>query len=131
MTMLKSVPILLMSAVAVSGCATYTGWKPTYDTYKDPNAARISLDEEECRMLAKEAGSAGTEALKGGAVGGLVGAAAGAAIGAAVGSPGTGAAIGAATGGIGGATQQGVSGDEQYKRAFINCMRGRGHNVIN
>ena len=82
-------------------------------------------------MLAKEAGRPGREALKGGAAGGLLGAAAGAAIGAVTGSPGTGAAIGAAAGGIGGAAQQGISGDEQFKRAFISCMRGRGHNVIN
>ncbi|MDD2768244.1 MAG: glycine zipper family protein [Methylococcus sp.] len=129
--MLKNISVLLAAAVAVSGCATYTGWTPTYDSYKDPNSARIPLDEQECQMMAKQAGSTGTEALKGGVVGGLVGAAAGAAVGAAVGNPGTGAAIGAASGGIGGATYQGVSGDDQYKRAFINCMRGRGHNVIN
>jgi uncharacterized protein YcfJ len=131
MNMLKKISVLLIPAMAVSGCATYTGWKPTYDTQNNPNAARLSLDEEECRMLAKEAGRPGTEALKGGAAGGLLGAAAGAAIGAVTGSPGAGAAIGAAAGGIGGAAQQGISGDEQFKRAFINCMRGRGHNVIN
>lgn len=82
-------------------------------------------------MLSRQAGSTGTETLKGAAVGGAVGAAAGAAIGAVVGSPGTGAALGAAAGGIGGAGQTGVSGDEQYKRAYINCLRQRGHNVVN
>lgn len=129
--MLKNTVMVTLLAAAVSGCATYSGWKPTYDTFGDPNVGRLSVDEEECRILAKEAGSVGTESLKGAAAGGLLGAAAGAAIGAAVGSPGTGAAVGAAAGGLGGATQQGVSADEQYKRAFINCMRGRGHKVVN
>lgn len=117
--------------LALSGCATYGGWQPVVDTSRDPNAANVSRDTEECRGLAQQAGSTGTEAAKGVAVGGLLGAATGAAIGAAVGSPGTGAAIGAAAGGMGGGTYSGLSGDEQFKRAFINCMRGRGHNVIN
>lgn len=126
---LAVIPILALTLM--NGCATYSGWQPVVDSRNDPNAAMIPQDTEECKMLAREAGSTGTETAKGMAAGGLLGAAAGAAIGAAVGSPGTGAAIGAAAGGMGGATQQGVSGDEQYKRAYINCMRGRGHNVIN
>jgi len=47
------------------------------------------------------------------------------------GNPGAGAAIGAAAGGIGGGATTGISADDQYKRAYINCMRGRGHNIIN
>jgi outer membrane lipoprotein SlyB len=125
----------LLVSIAVSGllagCYSYGGWQPVVDTYNDPNAQRIEQDKVECQNLAKQAGSTGTEAAQGGIAGGLIGAAAGAAIGAAVGNPGTGAAIGAASGGIGGAATQGVSGEEQFKRAYINCMRGRGHNVIN
>jgi len=127
--------IIFFSMVAIalifSGCATYGGWKPVVDTYNDPNAARVAQDDQECEALAKQAGSVGTETAKSAAVGGLVGAAAGAAIGAAVGNPGTGAAIGAASGGIGGGTFSGVGADEEYKRAFSNCMRQRGHKVIN
>lgn len=123
--------ILVVLALSLSGCATYSGWQPVVDSHNDPNAAAIPQDTRECEMLAKEAGSAGTETAKGAAVGGLLGAATGAAIGAVTGSPGAGAAIGAASGGIGGGAYQGISADEQYKRAFINCMRNRGHNVIN
>lgn len=36
----------------------------------------------------------------------------------------------AASGGIGGTTQ-GFGSEEEYKRAYIDCMRGGGHNVIN
>lgn len=119
------------SVLLLSGCYSYGGWQPTVDTYKDPNVQRLEQDKVECQGLARQAGSTGTEAAQGGVAGGVIGAAAGAAIGAAVGNPGTGAAIGAASGGIGGATMQGVGGEEQFKRAYINCMRGRGHNVIN
>jgi uncharacterized protein YcfJ len=115
----------------MSGCATYSNWQPVVDSQNDKHAAAIPQDTEQCKAMAQQAGSAGTETAKGVAVGGLLGAAAGAAIGAAVGSPGTGAAIGAGAGGIGGGSYQGISADDNYKRAFITCMRGRGHNVIN
>jgi outer membrane lipoprotein SlyB len=118
-------------AVAMSGCATYTGWQPTVDPYNDPNAMNLQQDLEECKMLARQAGGVSTETAKGAVAGGLMGAAAGAAIGAIAGSPGTGAALGAAAGGVGGAAQTGVSGDEQFKRAYINCLRNRGHKVVN
>jgi uncharacterized membrane protein len=107
------------------------GYRPTVDPYNDPKPERIARDEHECRQLAKEAsGGTAKEAVVGGAVGGLLGAASGAAIGAAFGSPGTGAAAGAAAGGLGGGTYKGLSAEERFKRAFQNCMRNRGHNVI-
>ena len=81
--------------------------------------------------MARDAGGLGAETLKGAGAGALVGAAGGAALGAVVGDPATGAAIGAAAGGIGGGAWQGVNSDAQFKQSFINCMRGRGHNVVN
>lgn len=122
---------ILLAGIAVSGCATYGGWQPTIDSYNDPNAARIPQDQSECDMLAHNAGNTGAETAKGVGVGALLGAASGAAIGAVTGSPGAGAAIGAAAGGIGGGAYSGLDADNQYKRAFINCMRERGHRVIN
>jgi hypothetical protein len=129
--MIKNVLVVLATAAALSGCATYTGWTPVVDTYNDPNAASLQQDMADCKILAQQAGSAGTESAKGVAAGGLLGAAAGAAIGAVFGSPGTGAAVGAAAGGIGGGANQGVDADYQYKRAYINCLRERGHKVVN
>jgi outer membrane lipoprotein SlyB len=129
--MMKRASLILVAMLALGGCATYTGWQPVVDPRSDPNPAMIQQDTEECKMLAQQAGSVGTETAKGVAAGGLLGAAAGAAIGAVTGHPGAGAAIGAAAGGIGGGAQTGVTGDEAYKRAFTNCMRNRGHNVIN
>lgn len=121
----------VLLAVLFSGCASYSNWQPVADPSNDKNAANLGVDTEQCRQLASQAGSVGTETAKGVAVGGLLGAAAGAAIGAVAGDPGAGAAIGASAGGIGGGTATGISADDQYKRAYINCMRGRGHNIIN
>ena len=65
---------LAASVILLSGCATYGGWEPVTDSYNDPNAARIPQDTQECKMLASQAGSVGTEAAKGVAAGGLLGA---------------------------------------------------------
>jgi hypothetical protein len=124
--------LLILAMVFAGGCASQTGWTPTVDTYGDKNADHITRDQADCRALAQQAsGGTGEEALKGTVVGGLLGAAAGAALGAAVGAPGTGAAMGAAAGGIGGGASQGLNAEEQYKQAFKNCMKNRGHSVIN
>ncbi len=44
---------------------------------------------------------------------------------------GSGAAVGAAVGGLGAAAHQGLGAEEQYKRAYIKCLEGRGHRVLN
>ncbi|GJL80176.1 MAG: hypothetical protein NPINA01_31650 [Nitrospinaceae bacterium] len=124
--------VFLVSAMALTGCASQGDWRPTVDPYGDPNAASIERNIVECRQLAKNAaGSTAKEAGKGALIGGAIGAAAGAALGAAVGSPGKGAAIGAAAGGIGGGAKQGFGAEGDYKEAYKECMRGRGHRVIN
>lgn len=129
---MKKLLLLGIIALMFAGCASQTGWSPTVDPYGDPNAANINRDKWECQQLAKEAsGGTATETGKGALVGGLIGAAGGAAIGAALGSPGTGAMVGAAAGGIGGAAHQGLGAEQDYETAFKNCMRNRGHNVIN
>lgn len=121
-----------MVALGFGGCAEYSNWRPTVDTYNDPRAQYVTQDDLDCKQLAKQASGGGvTETATGMALGGLVGAAAGAAIGAAVGAPGTGAALGAAAGGFGGGTAKGISSEQQYKDAYITCMKRRGHNVIN
>ena len=58
--------------------------------------------------MVKNAANTGTEALKSGTVGGLLGAA----------------------GGISGGAYPGLSSDQNFKRIYKNCMRNRGHNVI-
>ena len=119
-------------SLALSGCASQTGWTPTVDSYNDPNAARLGQDMSECQQLASHAsGGTAKEAAIGAGVGGLIGAAGGAALGAALGNAGTGAAIGAAAGGIGGAGKQGLDSEAQYKHAYSSCLRQRGHKVLN
>ncbi|MGD0959725.1 MAG: glycine zipper family protein [Methylomonas sp.] len=123
---------IILVSLLLPGCASQTGWTPTVDTYNDPNAARLNLDMSECQQLANSAsGGTAKQTAIGAGVGGLLGAAGGAAVGAALGNPGTGAAIGAAAGGIGGGAQQGLGSEQDYKRAYSNCLRERGHKVIN
>jgi len=129
--MRKSIPFTLSTVIVFSGCASQSGWTPTVDTYGDPRAQYLTQDENECRAIAQRAsGYTPQEVAKGAVVGGLLGAAAGAAIGAALGNPGKGAAVGAATGGFGGGTSQGMGAEARYKQVFRNCMRNRGHNVL-
>lgn len=123
---------MLSGLVFLEGCASYTGWTPTVDPYGDPNAYRIQQDMAECQQLARHAsGDLATESVSGALVGGAVGAATGAAIGALTGAPGRGAAWGATIGGMGAGTARGLSAEERYKRAYIRCMQGRGHRVLN
>lgn len=129
----KIFSLVLVSGLFLGGCASQGNWTPTVDPHGDANAGRIEADKVECKQLATEAsGGTAQEAGKGAVAGGLIGAAAGAVLGAATGSNiGTSTAIGAAVGGLGGAGTQGLSAEESYKKAFINCMRNRGHSVLN
>lgn len=122
----------LIFGLAVAGCVNQNSWTPTVDPYNDPNAARLGIDEAQCRQLAQKAsGGSLRSAGKGAILGGLLGAAAGAAIGAAVGDPGMGAAVGAAAGGFGGGTYEGAKSGQSFQQVFENCLRERGHKVLN
>lgn len=132
--------LTLSAAVAIlTGCATtsQTQWTPTVDTYGSSQAQFLTRDTEECRALAMRASGSTSEQARQSAVSqGLVGAGAGAAIGAVVdGGTWRGARRGAAIGGVAGAVTGGQSAaaqtDAQFQRAFNNCMRQRGHTVIN
>ncbi|MGR8940675.1 MAG: glycine zipper family protein [Gammaproteobacteria bacterium] len=122
----------VIGSVLLTGCYSYGGWKPTVDPYNDPNAYRINQDMAECDQLARQASGGTTkETAIGAGTGALIGAAGGAVVGAFTGNPATGAAIGAAAGGFGGGAKQGFSAEEDFKRAYKNCMRNRGHRVVN
>ena len=123
---------VIAGSLLLSACASQTGWTPTVDTYGDPNAFRLNQDMAECQQLASHAsGGTAKETAIGAGVGGLIGAAGCAAGGAAVVNPGAGAAIVAAAGGIGGAAHQGIQSEDKYKHAYNNCLRQRGHKVVN
>lgn len=129
---MKKITLVLLTALALIGCAEQRGWTPTVDTYNNPNAYRLNQDMAECQQLAARA-SGGTvkESAIGVGAGGLLGAAGGAAIGALTGNPAAGAMIGATAGGLGGGATQGFQSDERYKRAYNTCLRNRGHRPIN
>ena len=122
----------VLLAGLLAGCVNQNTWSPTVDPYDDPNAARLGIDEAQCRQIAMQAsGSTVRDTGKGAILGGLLGAAAGAAIGAAAGDPGMGAAVGAAAGGFGGGAYEGVESTEKFKQIFTECLRQRGHRVYN
>ena len=132
--------LCLSAAVAIlAGCATtsQTTWTPTVDTYGNSRAQYVSRDTEECRSLAMRAsGSTSEQATQSAVSRGLVGAATGAAVGAVVNRDSwrgarSGAAIGAAAGALSGGYGTAARTDAQFRRAFENCMRNRGHTVIN
>jgi len=123
---------VLVATIALAGCVNQNTWSPTVDPYTDPNAARLGTDEAQCRQIAtKSSGGSLEQTGKGAILGGLLGAAAGAAIGAAAGNAGMGAAIGAATGGFGGGAYEGAKTSQSFQQVFTNCMRERGHTVLN
>jgi len=131
MNMFRTISALVCT-LAFVGCVNQNTWSPAVDPYNDPNASKLSVNEAECRQIAQKAsGNSMQETGKGAAIGGLIGAAAGAAIGAAVGSPGKGAAVGAAAGGFGGGASQGAKSNESFQEVFKNCMKARGHTVLN
>jgi uncharacterized protein YcfJ len=133
--MTKNALSLGLCIAALSGCATQpqSTWRPTVDTYGSSRAQYLSRDTEECRSLAtSSSGTTTGQAARGAVGGGMLGAAGGAALGAALGGGAArGAMIGAAAGGIGGGASQAGQTNANFQRAFNNCMRNRGHTVIN
>lgn len=128
----KLVAVALSFALVFFGCASQRGWHPAVDPHNDPNAGAIEFDLRECDALARQAaGDSAAEASEGALFGAMIGAVFGAIFGAIFGDPGTGAAVGATMGGLEGGAQHGLSAEEQFQRAYIHCMRNRGHNVIN
>ena len=122
--------VLLLGVVLfATGCAQTTGYRPVVDTYGDQRYQYINQDAEQCQQLASES-SVGKGVATEGLTGAFIGGATGAALGAIVGNPATGAAIGGTVGGLGGATKGGVEADQTYKRIYRNCMRNRGHRVL-
>lgn len=131
---MKQFPKILLTAVMCVGlaaCASQRGWTPVVDVANDKNAANLGNDMTVCKQLADQAadqlGTVGERT----AIGAVGGAAGGALLGAIVGSPGTGAALGAVTGTGAGLGSGAIDSDNAYKRAYINCLKQRGHPVIN
>lgn len=120
----------ILIVLLATGCASTTGYRPTVDYYGDPRAAYLQHDDFECRQISEQNAGAGKEALVNGGTGALLGAGAGAVAGAFLGNPGMGAAVGASAGALSGVTKGALEGDDRYKRIYRNCMRNRGHRVL-
>jgi outer membrane lipoprotein SlyB len=129
--MRKIALVLGLCATALSACVSQSTWTPTVDTYGSSRAQFVTRDQAECRQLAMQvSGSSTGQAAQGAVGGGLLGAAAGAGIGAAAGSAGRGALAGAAVGALGGGAVRGMQSNAAFQRAFNECMRNRGHQVL-
>jgi len=100
-----------LSLLTLSACVSQSHWTPTVDTYGNSRAQYVTRDQQECRELAMQAsgGSSTGQAAQGAVVGGL---------------------LGAAAGGIGTGAVRGVQSNQAFQRAFNQCMRNRGHNVL-
>lgn len=122
--------VAILFASVITGCASTTGYRPTVDYYGDPRAAYLQQDDFECRQISDQNAGAGKGAATDGFAGALLGGAAGAVGGAFLGNPGMGAAVGASAGALGGVAKGAIEGDERYKRIYRNCMRNRGHRVL-
>jgi uncharacterized membrane protein len=123
--------LFLVSVLVLAGCESTSQWSPTVDTYGNSRAQYLSSDMEECRSLARSSsGDTTEETVRGAGIGAFAGAAGGAILGAMIGSPARGAALGAAAGAAGGGAFSATQTEQQFKQAFSNCMRERGHNVI-
>ncbi|MDQ7090590.1 MAG: hypothetical protein Q9M50_08090 [Methylococcales bacterium] len=131
---------LPLSVLLLTACAQQSGWTPTVDSYNDPNAHLLKQDMKECEQLAKHSSG---DTIKKAAIGTGVGAVAGGAGGAAIGAgsglysgrnigsrAGTGAIIGASVGAITGGVQQGYQSNSQYKKIYSDCLRNRGHRIL-
>ena len=129
--MRKIALVLGLCVTALSACVNQSQWTPTVDTYGSSRAQFVTRDQAECRQLAMQvSGSTTGQAAQGALGGGLLGAAAGAGIGAAAGSAGRGALAGGAVGALGGGAVRGMQSNAAFQRAFNQCMRNRGHQVL-
>ncbi len=119
-------------ALAVSGLSACSSTaQPIVDT-KGVNSTQYNQDNYECQQYANQVSPVGDAAV--GAVGGAAtGAALGAITGALVGGVGVGegAAFGAATGGALGLGGGAVTGVQNQRQVYRNCMAGRGYSVLN
>ena len=131
MKSLQKLGTTVVLLVGLAACAQQNGWTPTIDTANDPRAQNLGNDLAACKQLALQAADQGGTIGEDAGIGVLGGAAGGALLGAMVGSPAMGAGLGAATGaglGLGGGA---ASSDATYKKIYVNCLKQRGHTVLN
>ena len=121
---------LLVFSVLATGCASMSGWRPILDPRMDQHPETAQRDMVECKTLADQASDVTKEVALGAGVGAVTGAAGGAAVGAVAGSAATGAAAGAILA-VPAGLWEGYQANEDFKRAFKNCMRQRGHAIVN
>lgn len=119
---MKSLPVVLMAALLVAGCATHT-YRPVVDT--GVSRGNYEDDVYDCQQLAAQRPAA-AQAAGGAAAGAAIGALLGLAVGLRGDDVAHLAAWGAATGGIEGAGW----GTVEQRAIVARCMEGRGYAVL-
>jgi len=123
--------IVVQLAFGATFASAQSNWTPTVDTFGSSREQYLSADMWECRELASQSSGTRTGSGTRGALrGGALGAAGGAAIGAAFGNAGRGSLVGLAAGGLTGGAGGAGGAEAQFRRVFSNCLRTRGHNVL-
>ena len=115
----------------LAACVSQGSWTPEVDIANDPKAAQLPADEAECRELAQQGAHTGKQVGEGALEGAAVGVLAGAALGAIGGDAGEGAAIGTTAGATSGGVAMARDSNADFKHIFTNCLRERGHPVLN
>nr|QMP83460.1 MAG: hypothetical protein [Caudoviricetes sp.] len=124
---------MLFVSIALVGCSTVAGYKPTLNEKADKNLAKADEDFVYCQQLASKTAGYATEGVEDAIVAASAAAAIGAVSGAIItgaASAGVGAAAGGAIGGITGLWYGMYEADETYKRSFNSCMSQMGHPVL-
>lgn len=115
----------LVVALLLAGCAgTGSEYEPVVDGPKD---ARYRADLSQCQELSRQHSYTGPETQNKAAIGAGIGAAASGVI--SGGNPGS-MVEGAVLGGIGGAGSGAVDASRKRQEMISQCMRGRGHRVV-
>lgn len=118
--------------VVTTGCAIpmsqMSSWQPLVD--QQVSGDLFYKDRYECQQLADQ-GAAQSQIGGDALAGALLGAALGAALGGVSGSAGAGAMYGSILGTAGGAGSGAGEATTSYRTIFRNCLRGRGHQVLN
>lgn len=133
---MKKTACALAAALMLSGCAGPSYDNTPYwasgvvidtDSYSQDDLNRYNRDLIQCQRIAERAHGAGSGAAGGAVAGALFGAALGLLIGDAGEFALQGAGIGAASGAASGAG----AGAANRVSVYRNCLRGRGHSVLN
>ncbi len=118
--------VLTICLLSLTACGAGSGYRPIVDGKN----AKYESDLSACQGLAAQREYMNDDSKIETGLAAGAGALGGAAIGAGSGNTGEGAIAGLVVGALAGAVGSSMKDKEEQKSIVINCMRGRGHKVI-